>query len=108
MACKYYFTEKAESDLEGILSYITNDLCSPMAARNLGRKIFESIDNVCLFPDSGVMVQNEFVKDAEVRRVLIDNYVLYYKQKDNNVTILRIIYAKRNLDEIIKLISNEG
>ena len=69
---------------------------------------YSSIDAVCEFPESGMLVQNEYVKDIEVRRVLIDNYILYYKQIGNMITVLRIIYAKRNLEEILKQIKIEG
>ena len=37
----YSFTEKAEQDFDEILRYISFDLANPIAAQNLGRKIFE-------------------------------------------------------------------
>ena len=46
MAYDFYFTPRAEQDLDDILSYISFDLKNETAARNLGNKIFEQIDNV--------------------------------------------------------------
>ena len=42
--------------------------------------------------------------DKDVRRVLIDNYILYYKAvgSEKIIYIIRIVYAKRNLDEICR------
>lgn len=100
----YRFTEKAEGDLEEILAYISKELCNLQAARELGRKIFEQIDNACKFPDSGLVVENEFLRDKTVRRLLADNYSIYYKavSEERTVYIIRIIYSRRNLDEILK------
>ena len=102
----YRFTENAEQDLEGILRYIAVELSNPVAAQNLGRKIFEKIDIVRDFPDSGTLVDNELLSDKEVRKLLADNYVIYYKVYYDKkiIFVVRIVYGKRNLDEIIKTI----
>ena len=106
MECKYSyrFTEKAEQDLDEILRYISVDLVNPTAAQNLGRKVFEKIDVVRTFPDSGAPVDNEFLADKAVRKLSVDNYIIYYKAHydEKVISILRIVYAKRNLDEILK------
>lgn len=103
----YRFTEKAETDLTEILRYITDDLCNPGAAKELGGKIFESIDTVRNFPLSGLPVENLFLADKTIRRLLVDNYIVYYKAADSEKTIyiIRIVYGKRNLDEIYREIN---
>ncbi len=100
----YRFTEKAEQDLDEILRYISVDLVNPTAAQNLGRKVFEKIDMVRTFPESGAPVDNEFLADKTVRKLSVDNYVIYYKAyyEENVISIIRIVYGKRNLDEILK------
>lgn len=64
--------------------------------------MFEKIDAIRHFLQPGMVVDNPFLTDHDVRRVLIDNYILYYKAVDAEkvVCIIRIVYAKRNLDEI--------
>ena len=98
----YRFTEQAETDLSGILQYISEDLSDPSAATALGRKVFEKIDAIRHFLQPGMVVDNHFLTDHDVCCVLIDNYILYYKAIDAEkvVYIIRIVYAKRNLDEI--------
>jgi toxin ParE1/3/4 len=106
MECKYSyrFTEKAEQDFDEILRYISFDLVNPIAAQNLGRKVFEKIDIVRTFPDSGALVDNEYLADKMVRKLPVDNYVIYYKAHydEKVITIIRIVYGKRNLDEMLK------
>lgn len=106
MECKYSyrFTEKAGQDLDEILRFISVDLVNPTAAQNLGRKVFEKIDVVRAFPDSGAPVDNEFLADKTVRKLSVDNYVIYYKAhyEEKVISIIRIVYGKRNLDEILK------
>ena len=100
----YRFTEKAEQDLDEILRYISVDLVNPTAAQNLGRKVFEKIDMVRTFPESGAPVDNEFLADKTIRKLSVDNYVIYYKAhyEEKVISIIRIVYGKRNLDEILK------
>ena len=100
----YRFTEQAETDLSGILQYISEDFSDPGATTALGRKVFENIDAIRHFPQSGMVVDNHFLTDKDVRRVLVDNYILYYKAADAEkvVYIIRIVYVKRNLDEICR------
>ena len=99
----YRFTEKAEQDFDEILRYISVDLANTTAARNLGKKMFEQIDMVRAFPDSGTPVDNEFLLDKAVRQLSVDNYIIYYKTHydEKAISIIRIVYGKRNLDEIL-------
>lgn len=95
MECKYSyrFTEKAAQDFDEILRYISVDLVNPTAAQNLGRKVFEKIDLVRAFPDSGAPIDNEFLADKTVRKLSVDNYVIYYKAHydEKIISILRIV-----------------
>lgn len=102
----FKFTEKAEEDLNNILQYISNDLCNPTAAGVLAKKIFECIDNIRFFPESGLNVENEFLTDKTLRRVFVESYSIYYKSDDVNkiIYIIRLIYSKRSFDEIAKTI----
>ena len=103
MAYNYLFTAHAEKDFEYIMDYISVELRNPTAAQNLGRKLFEAIDNVCAFPQSGTPVVNSGIADSSVRRLVIDNYLLYYKplKADNLLYILRIVYGQRKQNDIL-------
>lgn len=100
----YNFTEKASEDLDGISHYIANTLSNPTAARNFYQQLLRAIERIWYMPESGGTVINEFLFALNVRRVPIGNYILYYQydEDNHNVRILRIIYAKRDISEIIK------
>ena len=102
----YRFTEKAVQDLDEILRYISVDLDNPIAAKKLGKKIFEKIDGARCFPEAGALVDNEYLADKAVRKMLADNYVIYYKAQHDEkmISVIRIVYGKRNLDEILRQI----
>lgn len=101
---KYEFTDSASRDLDDILNYIAGNLKNPNAAKDLLDGIKAEIKNICSFPFSGEEVKNEFLVLQGVRRVTIENYNLYYYPEKNKkkLTVLRIIYGKRNLDYILR------
>ncbi len=101
---KYEFTDSVSRDLDDILNYIAGNLKNPNAAKDLFDGIKAEITNICSFPLSGEEVTNEFVILQGVRRVTIGNYNLYYYPEKNKkkLTVLRIIYGKRNLDYILR------
>ena len=57
-----------------------------------------------MFPESGTPVENEYLPYTGVRKKLIGNYILYYlpQMSSKTITVLRILYGKRNIDEIIR------
>lgn len=100
----YRLTKIAESDLERIVSYITVDLANPQAAANFVDKLQNNIEETRAFPESGSLVHNEFLQVENVRKKLVGNYIMYYLPDigENIIYILRIVYGKRDLDEILK------
>ncbi len=99
MASKFKFTDKAENDLDEILNYISNKLCNFQAANDL----FKTIDNIIAFPLSYPLIENEYVRNRNTRKAIIDNYNLYYVIESNIIVVLRIIYNKRDLSELINI-----
>lgn len=101
---KYEFTDSASRDLDEILSYVSYELKNPQAAKDLLDGIKAEINNICSFPFSGEEVKNEFVILQGVRRVTVGNYNLYYypNESKRTVTVLRIIYGKRDLNYILR------
>ena len=51
-------------------------------------------------------VENDFLANKNIRRVIIENYIMYYMTDDEKriIYILRIVYGKRNLEEIYRTI----
>ena len=106
MVYNYVFTEKAAEDLDATLKYISEDLSNPSAAKNFFEKLFNLIEKIREYPQAGMVVDNEYLSDATIRKMLLDNYVIYYKEDAvaEQIAIVRIVYGKRNLAEIMKTI----
>ena len=105
---QYHFTKKAKSDLEEILSYISIELSNPEAAASFLKDLLAVIASICSVPKIGSIVENEFLPDREIRKSLVGNYLLYYLPdiKKKSIYVLRILYGRRNLDELVREIIN--
>ena len=102
----YRLTKRAESDLDGIVSYIAVELSTPQAASDFVDKLKDNIDETRAFPESGSPVDNEFLQVENLRKKLIGNYIMYYlpDMREKIIYILRIVYGIENITEIhIKL-----
>ena len=102
----YQLTKRAESDLDGIVSYMAVELANPQAASDFVDKLKDNIDEARAFPESGSLVDNEFLQVENLRKKLIGNYIMYYlpDMGEEIIYILRIVYGKQNITEIhIKL-----
>lgn len=102
----YRLTKRAESDLDGIVSYIAVELSTPQATSDFVDKLKDNIDETRAFPESGSPVDNEFLQVENLRKKLIGNYIMYYlpDMREKIIYILRIVYGKQNITEIhIKL-----
>ena len=106
MASEYSFklTRRAARDLDEILSYIAVKLSNPTAAGDFADDLQKAIDEACTFPESGSAVINEFLPVDYVRKKIVSKYVMYYipDAEKKEIQILRIVYGRRNLSEIIE------
>jgi plasmid stabilization system protein ParE len=99
----YRFTEKAIAELDSIISYMAMELSNPVAAKAFVDKLQGTIDIIRTFPKSGAVVANEFLPDMDIRKMVVDSYLLYYtmNEGENTIFILRIIYGCRDVNEIL-------
>ena len=105
---QYNFTKKAETDLDEILSYISIGLSNPDAAASFLKDLQAVLASICSVPKIGRIVDNEFLPNREIRKSLVGNYVLYYLPdiKEKRIYVLRILYGRRNLDELVREINH--
>ena len=105
---QYNFTKKVETDLDEILSYISIELSNPEAASSFLKDVQTVIASICSVPKIGRIVDNEFLPNREIRKSLVGNYVLYYLPdiKEKRIYVLRILYGRRNLDELVREINH--
>ena len=99
----YKFIDICENDLDEIISYFINELKSKQTASDFISELTKVIENIRLFPNSGELVNNSFIKIKGIRKKYINNYTLFYltKKKEKIIYLLRIVYSRRNLDYIL-------
>ena len=104
----YQLTEKAEGDLDEIVSYIAIQLENKQAATEFINKLQDVILEACSFPESGSPINNELISNKSIRKKAVGNYIMYYflDKGSETIYVLRILYGRRNLDEIIREIGS--
>lgn len=103
MSYNFKLTQQASDDPDEIVRYMVMELVNKKAARDFLDDIEETIQEACLFPESGVLVKNDFLPDIEIRKKRVNHYVLYYlpQHKEKIILILRIVYGKGNPDALV-------
>ena len=100
----YQLTSRAVDDVNDIVSYLSVELGNPAAATGFMDLLQSAIAEIRAFPQSGPRVANEFLPSNQVRKIVINNYVMYYQPHPETemISILRVVYGKRDINEILK------
>ena len=98
-------TGQAELDLRGVYEYIAFELQSPENAIGQLDRLEEQILSLDTMPERYRKYEKEPWKSRGLRVLPVDNYVvLYIPDNDKKVvTILRVMYAGRDIDNQLNL-----
>lgn len=99
---KLKYLPLALKDLRDITDYIVDTLKAPKAAVDLVDAIDGSISRLQQFPYSCRVYQAIESLEAEYRMLQVNNYLVFYIVTEHEVEIHRIIYAKMNIEKLIK------
>ena len=91
----------AQLDMEQIFDYIAVVLCNPTAAIGQINDFEKAVDNVCTFPESCPYINNEYVKDKSLRKLIVNNYIAFYRIKDDQIQIVRVLYGMQNYQSLL-------
>ncbi len=91
----------AKLDMEQIFNYIAVDLCNPTAAIRQINDFENAFENVCAFPASCPYMKNEYVKDKSLRKLVVNNYIAFYRLKNEQVQVVRVLYGMRNYETLL-------
>ena len=100
---KLKYLPLAQKDLWNITSYIADNLKAPEAAMDFVNTLDNSISRLQQFPYSCKLYQPQESLEAEYRLLSVKNYLVFYIVTENEVEIHRIVYAKMNLEKLIKM-----
>ena len=99
---KLKYLPLAQKDLWDITSYIADNLKAPKAAIDFVDTLDNSISRLQQFPYSCKLYQSQESLEAEYRLLSVKNYLVFYIVTENEVEIHRIVYAKMNLEKLVK------
>lgn len=95
------WTPQALDDVEAIANFIAHD--SPHYAQLFATKVFDAVERLNLFPESGRVVPE--IDQMNIREIILGNYRIIYRIKLQKVEILTVYHSARLLDtNIIKTI----
>jgi len=72
-------TEEFEGEYHNILNYIVSSLKEPKTAQELDAKIKRKISSLNFFPERCQIVSPTKFKDENIRRLIINDYIVVYK-----------------------------
>ena len=92
-----FMTHTATEDLKSIASYIANELREPSIAIKLVGNIKEAVMSLEQMPTRHSLLSDANLVVQGIRKIMVDNYIVFYivSEKDNVVTIVRILYSRR-------------
>lgn len=95
--------DAAEKDLISILTYISETLHEPIAAKRIFLAIQNSIEDLNYRPFRFQLVNDDRFSTIGVRKFQIENYLVFYlaDKELKIVNILRILYARREWQNIL-------
>ena len=93
------WTEQAADDLEAIAEFIAND--SPHYASIFCIDVLAAVERLNIFPDRGRIVPEW--TNSSVRELILGNYRIIYRRRDELVEVLSVYHSSRLLDpDILK------
>ena len=90
------YSKESKEDLIGIKQYIKYNLQEPEIANKQISNIKKSIKTLKDNPKIYTIIDDEMIGKLEIRKLIVDNYIVFYRIKDDNIEIVRIMYGRRN------------
>ena len=86
----------AEGHIKKIADYISFQLMAPLAADNWLVAVGKQIKSLSTFPSSHPLVDKEPWRSKGVRKLLIKNFIAYFKVDEEKklVSVIGVVYGK--------------
>lgn len=104
---KVIYSPLAKSDILEAVNYIAGRLHNPSAAEELLKELDRVIQQISQFPYSCELYRSEKPLNAEIRRVPVKNYVMYYVARQDFVEVWRFLHGRRDREQILDNAENE-
>ena len=90
------YSIESKHDLIEIKHHIKYNLQEPETAKKLISKIRKKINSLKNNPQIYSIIDDDILKKLEIRKLVVDNYIVFYRIKNDNVQIVRVMYGRRN------------
>ena len=94
--CNIEYSKEAKQDLIDIKKHIKYNLQEPNIAKKLITKIKTEVDKLIENPEIYSIIDNDFIKNLQIRKIIVYNYIVFYRINNKTIQIVRILYGKRN------------
>lgn len=96
-------TPKAAEDLDNIYRYISEELFATSSAANILEGIEKGIMRLREFPFSCNYVADEYLRNKDYRKLIVDNYIVFYliEEEKDQVIIMRVLYGKQKYENLL-------
>ena len=98
-----HITSVAQRDISQAADYIEFVLKNPKAADDLLEETDQKINALLPFPLEHPVVEDKLLAAWGIRFIQIKNYLAFYVVGENQVTVIRFLYAKSNWISILKV-----
>ncbi|MEP9396810.1 type II toxin-antitoxin system RelE/ParE family toxin [Mesorhizobium sp. KR2-14] len=94
MALEIVFARQAQRDLQDLLSFIAVD--DAAAAQRMARRMEKTVLLLAERPYIGPLASG--LGDAELRKMSLPPYIIFYRLKGDRLQIARILHSARDID----------
>lgn len=99
---KVSITKEALQDMEDIYNYIAIELLSPEIAMGQYNRIAAEILTLDTFPERFRIMESEPEMSMGLRRMLVDNYSVFYTVRGDNVIVTDVLYTASDIEARLK------
>lgn len=95
-------TEEALEDMQQLYDHIAYVLLAPENAIGQYNRIADEILKLDVFPERFRIMDSEPERVKGIRRMLVDNYSVFYVIKDDRVIVTNILYSASDIEKRLK------
>jgi addiction module RelE/StbE family toxin len=98
---KLIYSPQARVDLREIKAYIRDNLQNPTAAENVTQRILKGCALLKDNPKLGAELSRKIDRDTDLRYLVINQHIAFYKIDNDIIRVIRIRDARTNYMHII-------
>ena len=87
--------------MDGIWDYIVSDLQNHSAAERVVDRIMDDVDRLESYAEIGAPLSSIADIESDYRFLLTGNYLTFYRVRDNDIYIDRVLYGRRDYLRIL-------